>query len=67
MAEKAKTCSTGNIINSLVIHARVPFWLHYLMKLVYIIKMYYENRKKNILPDIPEAQEGMSGEIHAML
>jgi hypothetical protein len=26
-----------------------------------------QKEKRNILPDIPEAQEGMSGEIQAML
>jgi len=45
VAEEAKTCSRGHVINSLVILASVPFWLHYLMKLVYIVKMYYKKRK----------------------
>jgi hypothetical protein len=26
-----------------------------------------QNEKRKLLPDIPEAQEGMSGEIQAML
>jgi len=42
MATKTATRRRNYVTNVLMIHENIPCWLHYLIKLEYMVKIYYK-------------------------